>query len=412
VCTNVARGAGERHVPGPRARTCYNPAFSARATMTGHPGGKDERRGAPRAGVIAAFLALYLIWGSTYLAIRIAVVTLPPFLMGGARFVAAGVLLFAFARLRGAPRATTVQWRSASIVGACLLLGGNGGLVWALKTIPSGVGSLLVATTSLWMVLLDWLRPRGTRPPARVLVGLAVGFVGLFIFVGPGSIGEDGLEPVAVGAVIFATLCWGVGSIYSRHAPLPASSLLATSMEMLVGGGLLAVAGAALGEWKDFSLHAVTPASAIAWTYLLVVGSLVGFTAYIWLLKVSTPARVSTYAYVNPVVAVFLGHVFAGETLTVRMLAGAAVILAAVAAITTAPASHAPAEAEGPPGFVEVAPALEPIPAPEIPPADIPAPVPGGESPPPGGQDHRLPRLEGAGAEEDPDPAARGSART
>ena len=193
-------------------------------------------------------------------------------------------------------------------------------------------------------------------------MGLAVGFVGLFIFVGPGSIGEDRLDPVAVGAVIFRDPL--LGSRFHLLPPCAASGILPARdiMEMLVGGALLAVAGAALGEWEGFSLHAVTPASAIAWTYLLVVGSLVGFTAYIWLLKVSTPARVSTYAYVNPVVAVFLGHVFAGETLTVRMLAGAAVILAAVAAITTAPASHAPAEPEGPPGFVEVAPALEPSP--------------------------------------------------
>ena len=331
--------------------------------MTGHPG-KDERRGASRAGVVAAYLALYLIWGSTYLAIKIAVVAIPPFLMGGARFVLAGALLLAFARLRGAPRATAAHWRSASVIGACLLLGGNGGLVWALKTIPSGVGSLLVATTSLWMVLLDWLRPGGSRPPYRVLAGLAVGFVGLFILVGPGSFGEGTLDPVAVGVVLLATLCWGAGSIYARHAPLPASSLLATSMEMLVGGALLTAASAALGEWEGFSLRAVTPASALAWTYLLVVGSLIGFTAYIWLLKVSTPARVSTYAYVNPVVAVFLGWRIAGETLNARMIAGAAVILAAVAAITTAPSSRTPPNVEEPPAFVEPPPppALEPIP--------------------------------------------------
>ena len=295
---------------------------------------------AHRARVIAAFAALYLIWGSTYLAIKVAVETLPPFSMAGLRFLTAGAILYAYARAAGAARPSAANWRAASIVGACLLFGGNGGLVWALKRLPSGVSALLVATTPLWMVGIDWIRPGGVRPARRVLAGLLIGLLGIALLVSDPEKLEKAtggsIDPAAAGVILLCTLSWASGSIYARHAPLPRSSLLATAMEMFAGGGLLTLLGLAVGEPGRFSLAEVSARSATGFFYLLFVGSLVGFTAYVWLLKVSSPAKLSTYAYVNPVVAVLLGWAFAGEELTLRMLVAAAVIVGAVAAITTA----------------------------------------------------------------------------
>lgn len=285
--------------------------------------------------LLAAFAAVYLVWGSTYLAIRFALETLPPFLMAAARFLVAGGVLYAVVRARGEPRPSLVHWRSAVIVGGLLLFLGNGGVVWAEQTVPSGVVALLVATLPLWMVLLEWARPGGERPTGRVVAGLVVGFAGLVLLVGPADLmGGGRVDPVGAGVVLFAALAWAAGSIYSRGAPLPASPFLATGMEMLAGGALLLALGVARGELGVLDLSAVSAKSALALAYLVVFGSLVGFTAYVWLLRVSTPSRVSTYAYVNPVVAVLLGWGLAGEPLSARVLGAAAVIIAAVVLIT------------------------------------------------------------------------------
>lgn len=298
-----------------------------------------EREGAPAGPalpkLVAAFAAVYLVWGSTYLAIRFAIETLPPFLMAGARFLAAGGVLYAVMRARGEPRPSPVHWRSAAVVGGLLLFLGNGGVVWAEQTVPSGVAALLVATLPLWMVLLEWARPGGERPTGRVVAGLVVGFAGLVLLVGPSElVGGQRVDPVGAGVVLFAALAWAAGSIYSRSAPLPSSPFLATGMEMLAGGALLVAAGAVTGELGALDPAGVSARSALALAYLVVFGSLVGFTAYIWLLRVSTPSRVSTYAYVNPVVAVLLGWALAGEPLSARVLGAAAVIIAAVVLIT------------------------------------------------------------------------------
>jgi drug/metabolite transporter (DMT)-like permease len=305
--------------------------------------------------VIAAFGAVYLLWGSTYLAIRFAIETLPPLLMAGVRFLLAGGVLYAFMRLRGQPAPERRHWKSAAVVGALLLLCGNGGVTLAERTVPSGVAALLVAMVPLWMVLLEWLRPGGTRPTGRVMVGLAVGFAGMVILVGPSQLaGAGAVDFGGAALVLCASLAWSIGSIYARGATLPANAFLATGMEMLCGGALLLVAGAARGELAGLDPAAFSGQSLAALAYLVVFGSLVGFTAYIWLLGVSSPARVSTYAYVNPVVAVFLGWAMAGEAVTARVLVAAAVIVAAVAVITTGPRPRAQpgtlAEAAGPPG--------------------------------------------------------------
>ncbi|HEX2189378.1 MAG TPA: EamA family transporter, partial [Longimicrobiaceae bacterium] len=295
----------------------------------------DAGTAPPLAKVLAAFAAVYVLWGSTYLAIRFAIETLPPFLMASARFLLAGAALYAFVRARGTPRPQRVHWRSAAVVGGLLLFVGNGGVVWAERTVPSGVVALLVAMVPLWMTLLEWLRPGGRRPGRRVVLGLAVGFAGMVLLVGPLEIGgAGGVDPAGAAVVLVATLAWAVGSIYSRSAQLPDDPLLATGMEMIAGGVLLAAAGLARGELGAWDPAAVSTASVLAFAYLVTFGSLVGFTAYVWLLRVSTPARVSTYAYVNPVVAVLLGWMIAGEPLNARILGAAAIIVVAVAAIT------------------------------------------------------------------------------
>lgn len=289
-----------------------------------------------RLQVATAFAAVYVLWGSTYFAIKVAIETLPPFWMAASRFLVAGGLLYLWARRRGAPAPQPVHWRSALVVGGLLLLGGNGGVVWSEQRVPSGLAALLVATVPLWMVMLDGAGRGWRRPPAQVLAGVAMGLGGVALLVGPGRFGgSHGVDPLGAAVLILASLSWTAGSLYSRRARLPASPLLATAMEMLGGGLGLVVAGAVAGEWHRLDLAAVSPRSILAVAYLVIFGSLVGFTAYIWLLRVTTPPLVATYAYVNPVVAVFLGWALAGEPVTARTLLAAGVIVGAVMMITT-----------------------------------------------------------------------------
>jgi drug/metabolite transporter (DMT)-like permease len=285
--------------------------------------------------IAVALGAVYVIWGSTYLAIRFAIETIPPFLMAGARYATAGLLLYAWSRLRGAPRPSLVHWRSALLVGAALLLVGNGGVVWAEQRVSSGLVALLICTEPLWIVLLVWLRSRQEKPSPRVLAGMALGFAGLIILVKPGS-ASGGIDPIGALAVLIASMCWAWGSLYGQRAKLPSSPLLSTGMQMLCGGGLQLLAGAALGEPSRFSLAQVSTKSLLALGYLIVFGAIVAFTAYVWLMKTAPPVLVSTYAYVNPVVAVFLGWAFAGEPITGTTLIAAAVILTGVALISSA----------------------------------------------------------------------------
>lgn len=287
---------------------------------------------------------VYVIWGSTYLAIAIAIETLPPFWMAGARFVVAGALLYGLARWRGAARPAAVHWRSAALIGGLLLMGGNGGVVWAEQRVDSGLAALLVSMVPLWMVLLQWLRPGGSRPSGRVIAGVALGFGGLVLLVRP--TGGGGIDLVGVAALMLACVSWAWGSLHSRRVPLPESPLMATALEMISGGALLLVLGTLTGEPSRLDLAAVSIRSALALGYLVVFGALVAFTAYVWLLRVASPVLVSTYAYVNPIVAVFLGWLFRGEPLTAATLGAAAVIVTGVALITSAKAPQAQAQSE------------------------------------------------------------------
>jgi len=297
----------------------------------------SDSKPTPRASMLHIAIALgavYVIWGSTYLAIRFAIETIPPFLMAGSRYITAGLLLYGWSRLRGAPKPEGVHWRSALIVGAALLLMGNGGVVWAEQRVSSGLAALLICTEPLWIVLLVWRRSRGEKPNARVLAGLALGFVGLLILVRPGST-SGGIDLLGVAAVLIASLSWAWGSLYSQKARLPSSPLLSTGMQMLCGGALQLLTAVALGEPARFDPAQVSGKSLLALGYLIVFGAIVAFTAYVWLLKAAPPVLVSTYAYVNPVVAVFLGWAFASEPLTGTTLIAAAVILTGVALISS-----------------------------------------------------------------------------
>ena len=283
-----------------------------------------------------AFASVYLVWGSTYLAIRFTLETLPVFLTAGVRFLIAGAILYAFARLKqDAGKTSTRHWRSAFIVGGFLLAGGNGSVVWAEQVIPSGLAALIVATTPLWMVLLEWLWRKGKRPSASVLTGIAIGFSGVAVLILPDLAGSwHTVHLSGVFMLLAAAFFWATGSVYSRTAHLPDSPFLATGMEMMAGGVLLILMSLAQGEFLHLHFENVSFKSVGAFLYLIFFGSLVGFTAYIWLLKKVGVTRASTYAFVNPVVAVILGSFIAHEELTGHILLAASLILFAVVMIT------------------------------------------------------------------------------
>ena len=278
--------------------------------------------------IAVAFFAVYVFWGMTYAAMRVAVVEIPPYLMAGARFVLAGALLYAWARSRGERPPTLQQWRAAAKIGAFLLLGGNASVAWAEQRVPSGLAALLIGVMPIWMVGLEWLR-RGLRPSRQVIAGLLLGAAGVALLVLPQGDGA-GVDPVGAAVLILAAASWAWGSVISKSAPLPASPFLATSMEMIAGGVLCLIVAALSGELRHFSVAEISSEAALAWLYLVVFGSLVAFTAYIWLLGVTSIAKVGTYAYVNPVVAVLLGWAVLGEPITTRTVVGAIVILLGV----------------------------------------------------------------------------------
>jgi drug/metabolite transporter (DMT)-like permease len=290
----------------------------------------------PRSKVIMAFAAVYVVWGSTYLAIRFGVETIPPFMMAGTRFACAGLPLYIWARLRGAPGPSWKEWRSAGVIGVLLLFVANGGLTWAEQRVPSGIAALIAATVPLWIVLLDWTLHGGARPRPGVIAGLVVGFAGVLMLIGPDQIlGHDRLDMAGIGVLLIAALSWATGSLYSRRAVLPSSPLLATSMEMLSGAAALFLLSGLSGEFQRFDPAAVSARSWLSVGYLSLFGSIVGFSAYVWLLRVAHASRVATYAYVNPVIAIFLGWIMADEAFTFQMLIAAAVIILAVVLIIT-----------------------------------------------------------------------------
>ena len=318
---------------------------------------------ASRTALIAGFAAIYLIWGSTYLGIRIVVETVPAFLMASVRFLVAGLIVAGFIALTRGFRASRTQWRDNAIIGGFLCLGGNGLVSWAEEKVPSGIATLIISAGPVFIVLMDWAvhawfkdGKRGTVPRPLTFVGLALGFTGLAILVGPDVLatGVGSLDPWRVFGLLAATFFWGVGMIVMRYVRDPAEPFTASGIQMICGSGWLLVASLATGELSRFHPEAISSRSVIAWTYLVLFGSLVGFSTFTWLMKHSTPAKVSTYAYVNPIVAVFLGWLVLHEPVSPRLFVAAAIIIAGVAVITVAKTiKAAPAE--------ESAPSTEPL---------------------------------------------------
>jgi len=289
-----------------------------------------------RAKLIIMFAAVYILWGSTYLAIRFAIVTLPPLLMAGARHLIAGLILYPLARVQSKEQPTRANWLAAALMGAFLLRGGNGGVSWSEQIVPSGVTALLVASVSLWMVIIEWLRPGGTRPTRRIIMGLVLGFFGLILLVGPSQLGGGRVNPIGATVLVLASLSWATGSVSAKHLKLPRSPLLTTGMQSLVGGVLLILASVLFGQGTSVRFATVSTRSLLALGYLIVFGSVLGLSAYNWLLHHASPARVATYAYVNPIVAMLLGWAFAGEAITVRTLLAAAIIIVGVVLVISA----------------------------------------------------------------------------
>lgn len=293
--------------------------------------------------VILAFAAVYIIWGSTYLGIRLAIETLPGFLMAGTRFLTAGGILFIFALANGASiRQSFADWRRALVIGGLLLLGGNGGVTWAEKYVASSLAALFVATEPLWVVILIW-GVTHKRPNAKVLLGMFIGLAGVALLVSDGlgqGVGNSKMSLIGAAVVLLASLAWATGSVYANRNPIDAPTSMTSGMQMLAGGGLLLILAVVMGDVGRLNLANASWTSLAAFFYLLLFGSLVGFTAYSFLLKNVSAESAATYGYVNPVVAVLLGWSIAGEPLTLKTILAAAIIIGSVVLITTYGREH------------------------------------------------------------------------
>ena len=301
---------------------------------------------APRWKIALAFFCVYVFWGMTYLAMRVAVEDIPPYLMAGSRFVLAGAILYVVARRRGDDPPTALNWRAASVVGGFLLLGGNASVAWAEQSVSSGLAALLIGVMPIWMVSLEWLRG-GSRPRLNVIAGLLLGALGVGLLVLPQG-GGDSVDLLGAVVLIMAAASWAWGSVISKSAGLPKSPFMATSMEMMAGGTLCVLVAVLSGELGAFSPAQVSADALLAWLFLVIFGSLVAFTAFIWLLGVTSIAKVGTYAYVNPVVAVLLGWAILGESVSLTTVFAAILILCGVAMVnldwrTAAKSAPAPA---------------------------------------------------------------------
>jgi drug/metabolite transporter (DMT)-like permease len=284
--------------------------------------------------MVLAFAAVYLIWGSTYLAIRVGVRSVPPFLLSGCRFVGAGGFLYLLLRARGTAAPTRAQWAHAALAGLLMLTAGNGLVTWAEKQVPSNLTALIVAAVPLYMALLDWARPGGTSPTRRVWGGIALGAAGMALLVSGGRQTAHEASPLAIGAILVSGLCWSAGSLYARYGAMHPHPIMAASQQMLAGGAAMLLIAGVRGDPAVVARAGVTGQSALALVYLTVFGSIVAFSAFGWLVKATTPARLSTTAYVNPVVAVILGWALLGERLGPRAIGGAAMIVGAVLVMT------------------------------------------------------------------------------
>jgi drug/metabolite transporter (DMT)-like permease len=287
--------------------------------------------------LIAAFAAVYIIWGSTYLGVRFASESIPPLLMASVRFLVSGTILYIVARTKGAAAPKPIHWKSSVITGFFLLLLGNGMMAWSLKFVSSSLAAILVATEPFWLVLVAWLLFGKGKPKIKEVLGLAIGFVGIMILISTkNQAGNTDTNPIGVVMVMVSAIAWAIGSMYATKAVNTDSAILTVAMQMLAGGVMLVMAGTLAGEWKLLHFDAVTAKSLLALAYLTFFGSLVAFTAYSWLLGKVSPSLASTYAFVNPVVAIFLGWSLGGEAISVAMLLASGIIITSVILITQA----------------------------------------------------------------------------
>lgn len=284
--------------------------------------------------ITLGMLCLYTFWGTPFLARKFAIETIPPFLMEGVRFASAGAAVMLYMTSFRKVRIEAGHWKSSFIIGGLLLLGGNGGVVWAQQEVPSGIAALFIAMVPLWIVLIDWLWKKASAPSLAVAAALVSGFSGIVFLVSPRfSSGSLNLSPLPSAVLLFSAFSWALGSIYAKYASLHKNLPTAIGMQMFAGGILLIGAGFIRGEFLSFNLSGVSLRSILSLLYLIVFASILGFNVYIWLLKTIPPAQVATYAYVNPIVAISLGWKFAGEEITSKMLFSALLVIFSVAVI-------------------------------------------------------------------------------
>lgn len=303
----------------------------------------------PKWQIYLAFAAVYIIWGSTYLGMKFAIETIPPLLMSATRFVIAGAVLLAYCfGVKRMPLPTWRQVKAPVITGFLLIMVGNGGMAWAEQTVPSSVAALLVATTPLWFAAFGWLFYGENRPNRKMVSGLLLGLVGMVVLIGPGQLSGHAIDLVGAGVIMVGTLCWASGSLYAAHVKDVAAPLVSTGLQMLAGGLFLSVLALLRGDFAAFHVEAVSAKSWMALGYLIVFGSWIGYTCYSWLIRVVPPSQASTYAYVNPLVAVLLGWLLGGESITSQMLVAGAFILPGVILILKSKTHQAPAKSEIP----------------------------------------------------------------
>src|SRR3984957_2214309 len=289
--------------------------------------------------ILVAFGIIYFVWGSTFLAIRVGVREVPPLILAAIRFSIAGLALYAWISARGEAQPTAREWRSASLLGLIIFVFDYGLLFWSEQRVPSGVAAVMLATIPVFMALSEIIILRTQRLTIRLVVALLIGIGGVAVLMAHSlNLGGAPVDKIGALALIFASISWSIASILSRKIPLPQSKLMSSAAQMLTGGILLTILAAALGDFHNFHPATVSRAVWFSLLYLIVAGSIIGFTAYVWLLHHESPTKVGTYAYVNPIVAVLVGYFLGGEELTTRTILGSLCILVSVIVITTMPA--------------------------------------------------------------------------